>query len=200
MLVAVGRRPRTDGCGAVELGLTDGRGYVAVDALGRTSLEGIWAVGDVTPTLALAHAAFSEGFVVADAVAGLQPEPVDHRQTPRVTYCRPEVASVGWTEPEARAAGLAVTITTETLTGNARALIEGEDGMVKLVTSSSSGELLGVHLVGPVATELIAEASLATSWSATASELGAITHAHPSLAESLHEAALAAAGQPFHAL
>jgi dihydrolipoamide dehydrogenase len=200
VLVAVGRRPRTEGSGAAELGLVDGQGYVSVDALGRTSLDGIWAVGDVTPTLALAHAAFSEGFVVADAAAGLAPEPVDHRFVPRVTYCRPEVASVGWTEPEAHAAGLAVTATIETLAGNARALIEGADGIVKLITSTSTGELLGAHLVGPAATELIAEASMATHWSATVSELSAITYAHPTLSESLHEAALAAIGQPFHAL
>jgi dihydrolipoamide dehydrogenase len=198
VLVAAGRRPRTAGSGAAELGLLDERGYVAVDPLGRTRLPGVWAVGDVTATLALAHAAFSEGFVVADAIAGIPVDAVDHRQVPRVTYCRPEVASVGWTEPEARAAGLDIKVTTETLRGNARAIIEGEEGLVKLITLTPTGELLGVHLVGPAATELIAEASLATAWGATASEVGAVTHAHPSLAESLHEAALAAIGLPFH--
>jgi dihydrolipoamide dehydrogenase len=198
VLVAVGRRPRTAGSGAEHLGLLDSSGYVAVDALGRTALPGVWAVGDVTATLGLAHAAFSEGTTVADAAAGLDVVAVDHRQVPRVTYCRPEVASVGWNEPEARAAGLDITVTTETLAGNARALIEGETGSVTLITHSDTGEVLGAHLVGPAATELVAEAALATGWSATAGELGAVTHAHPSLAESIHETALAAAGRPFH--
>ena len=200
VLVAVGRRPRTNESGAAELGLLDDRGCVHVDALGRTALAGVWAVGDVTGTLALAHAAFSEGFVVADAAAGADPVPVDHRQVPRVTYCRPEVASVGWTEAEARSAHLDVVVTTETLAGNTRALIEGEQGIVKLVADASSGELLGAHLVGPSATELIAEVALATAWSATVGEVGEVTHAHPSLAESIHEAALAASGHPFHAM
>jgi dihydrolipoamide dehydrogenase len=200
VLVAVGRRPQSAGSGADELGVLDGRGYVTVDGTGRTAVPGVWAVGDVTDTLALAHAAFSEGFVVADTVAGLAPAAVDHRNVPRVTYCRPEVASVGWTEEAARRAGLEVTATTESLAGNARAIIEGEDGLVTLVTAAATGELLGAHLVGPAATELVAEVSLAVAWAATVTEIGDVTHPHPSLAESVHETALAASGHPFHAL
>lgn len=199
VLVAVGRRPAIEGTGLDLLGLLDGRGFVKVDAHGRTAVEGIWAVGDVVPTLALAHDAFAEGFVVADAIARLAPEPVDHAQVPRVTYCSPEVASVGLTETQARVVHGEgeIQVTTTRLSGNARALIEGEVGQVKLV-SGADGTLLGAHLVGPSATELVGEATLAVAWEATASELGAITHAHPTLAETIREAALTAAGLPFH--
>lgn len=197
LLVAVGRRPATAGCGLDALGVLDDRGHVRVDALGRTPVAGLWAVGDAVPSLALAHAAFAEGFAAADAIAGLEPEPVDHRLVPRVTYCRPEVASVGLTEPEARDLHGDVRVTTVTLAGNARALIEGEGGLLKLVTDAE-GTLLGAHVVGPSATELIGELGLATTWNALASEVGQVAHAHPTLSESVREAALAAAGLPFH--
>jgi dihydrolipoamide dehydrogenase len=197
VLVAVGRRPSTDGSGLEELGVLDARGYVEVDAFGRCRIDGIWAVGDVVPTLALAHVAFAEGFVVADAIAGRNPQPVDHRQAPRVTYCTPEVASVGLSEPEARELFDNVETTTVSLNGNARALIEGQGGRLKLVTDAA-GTVLGVHIVGPGATELISEATLATSWGALAGEIGDVIHAHPTVAEGMREAALRAAGMPFH--
>jgi dihydrolipoamide dehydrogenase len=141
--------------------------------------------------------AFAEGFVVADAIAGLNPDPVDHHQAPRVTYCTPEVASVGLTEPEARAMIDGVKTMSVSLNGNARALIEGQGGRLKLVTDEA-GTVLGVHIVGPGATELISEAALATSWGALAGEIGEVIHAHPTLAEGMREAALRAAGMPFH--
>lgn len=198
VLVAVGRRARTANVGLEALGVLDDRGRVVADARGRTAVEGIWAVGDVLPTLALAHAAFAEGFVVADAIAGLDPLPVDHRNVPRVTYCTPEVASVGLTEPEAREQHGDVRATMLPLAGNARSLIEGVGGHVKLV-SLTDGTLVGGHVVGPSATELVAELGLATTWGALVEELGDVVHAHPSLSESVREAALAAAGLPFHA-
>lgn len=198
VLVAVGRRPATATTGLAELGVLDERGHVVTDLLGRTSIEGLWAVGDVRPTLALAHAAFAEGFVVADAIVGGDPEPVDYDLVPRVTYCDPEVASVGLTEPRAREVhGEGLTITSTTFAENARALIEGATGMVKLLTASD-GTVVGAHVVGPSATELIGELGLATSWEALASEVGAVVHAHPSLAEAVRETAFAAAGTPFH--
>jgi dihydrolipoamide dehydrogenase len=197
LLVAVGRRPRTADVGLAELGILTERGHVVADELGRTCVEGVWAVGDVLPTLALAHAAFAEGFVVADAICGLAPDPVDHRLVPRVTYCTPEVASVGLTEPQARAEHGDVSVTTVPLAGNAKALIERASGLVKLVTAPD-GRLLGAHIVGPAATELIGELGLATSWEALAAEVGEVTHAHPSLGEAIREVALAAAGLPFH--
>jgi dihydrolipoamide dehydrogenase len=208
VLVAVGRAPNTADTGATEAGILDERGYVTADPLGRTAVAGVWAVGDVLPTLALAHAAFAEGFVVADAVAGRDPQPVDHVQTPRVTYCHPEVASVGLTEPEAREVhGDQVLTTTYSLKANAKGIIHGADGFVKVVaarveegpaTPDGIGPVLGVHVVGPSATDLIGEATLATSWGALPSELAAITHAHPSLYEAMGEAFQAIAGVPFH--
>jgi dihydrolipoamide dehydrogenase len=197
VLVAVGRRARTAGIGLDTLGVLDERGRVVTDSLGRTAVEGLWAVGDVLPTLALAHAAFAEGFAVADSIAGVAVRPVDHTQIPRVTYCTPEVASVGLTETEARAAHGDVRVTKVTLAGNARALIEGTPGQVKLVCLPD-GTLLGAHLVGPSATELIGELGLATAWGALAEEVADVVHAHPSLSEATREVALAAAGLPFH--
>jgi dihydrolipoamide dehydrogenase len=198
VLIAVGRRPATAGFGLEEQGVLGDTGHVAIDPLGRTNVDGLWAVGDVVATLALAHAAFAEGFAVADAIAGLDPDPVDHRLVPRVTYCTPEVASVGLTEPQATdELGDGCSTTTMSLSGNARALIDGTPGTVKLV-SDPDGTLVGAHVVGPSATELIAELGLATTWEALTSELGAVTHAHPSLAEGVREAALAASGLPFH--
>jgi dihydrolipoamide dehydrogenase len=199
LLVAVGRRPATAGCGLDDLGLLDPRGFVMTDPHGRTAVDGIWAVGDAVPTLALAHAAFAEGFVVADAIAGLAPAPVDHSLIPRVTYSTPEVASVGLTEPEAKERYGQVHSTTSSFAGNAKGMIDdASSGHVKLV-HTEDGTIVGAHIVGSSATELIAELSLATAWQALVSELGDVVHAHPSLAENIREAALAAAGIPFHA-
>ncbi|MCU1358731.1 MAG: Dihydrolipoamide dehydrogenase of branched-chain alpha-keto acid dehydrogenase [Ilumatobacteraceae bacterium] len=199
LLIAVGRRPATAGCGLDELGVLDKRGFVVTAPDGSTAVAGIWAVGDAVPTLALAHAAFAEGFVVADAIAGLSPTPVDHSLIPRVTYSTPEVASVGLTEPEAREKFGQVNTTTSSFAGNAKALIDDAgSGHVKLV-HTDDGTLVGAHVVGPAATELIAELSLATAWQALVGELGDVVHAHPSLAENVRETALAAAGIPFHA-
>lgn len=210
VLVAVGRAPATEGVGLAELGLLDERGLVVVDEWGATALPGIWAVGDLTPGPALAHAAFAEGFAAADRIAGVAgARPVDHAATPRVTYSHPEVASVGLTEPEAREryGDDGVTVTGGGFHGNAKGVMAGVEGLVKLVrrvgpapagAPGEHGALLGVHLVGPHATELIGEATLATSWEAVPAELAAITHAHPTEYEALGEAFLAAAGLPFH--
>lgn len=197
VLVAIGRRPTTAGAGLAELGVLDDRGYVDVDAYGRSPVDNVWAVGDVVPTLALAHAAFAEGFVVADAIAGESPVPVDHALVPRVTYCNPEVASVGLTETQARERHGDVVVTVQPLGGNARALVEQSEGAVKLVTTPL-GEVVGVHIVGPMATELVAQAASVTAWGTFADEAAAVVTAHPTLAEALREAYLAAAGRPFH--
>ena len=210
VLVAVGREPVTDEVGLAELGVLDERGFVVVDEWGATARPGVWAVGDITSGPALAHAAFAEGFAVADRIAGIATAaPVDHAQTPRVTYTLPEVASVGLTEAEARArhGDDAVTVSSTGLHGNAKGIISGSEGLVKLVRAvgpapsgavGDDGPVLGIHLVGPHATELIGEASLATSWEAVPAELAAITHAHPTLYEALGEAFLSAAGVPHH--
>lgn len=207
VLVAVGRSPNTADTGAAEAGVLDGRGFVVTDDLGRTAVDGLWAVGDVRPTLALAHAAFAEGFVVADTIAGLDPRPVDHVQTPRVTYCHPEVASVGLTEPEARAQHGEVVTSTCSLQANARGIVHDSSGFVKVVAAKVAesaahpdgiGATLGVHVVGPRATDLIGEATLATSWEALPGEVAAITHAHPTLYEAMGEAFMSLAGVGFH--
>ena len=210
VLVAVGRGPNTADTGAAELGVLDDAGFVHTDAAGQTELPGLWAVGDVRPTLALAHAAFAEGLVVADRIAGLDTPPVNHEHTPRVTYTHPEVASVGLTEAQARErhGDDAVATSTSSLRGNAQGLLAGGDGFVKVVhlregtpvgALGEGGPVVGVHIVGPHATDLIAEATLATAWEAVPAELAAITHAHPTLYEALGEAFASAAGLPLHA-
>jgi dihydrolipoamide dehydrogenase len=210
VLVAIGRAPNTAAVGATELGVLDERGFAVTDEWGATGIDGLWAVGDVRPTLALAHAAFAEGFAVADRIAEVpHTRPVDHVHTPRVTYCHPEVASVGLTEAQARErlGDDAVATTTSSLRHNAKGILAGSDGFVKVVHArgeppvgapGDGGPVLGVHIVGPHATDLIAEATLATAWEAMPTELAAITHAHPSLYEAMGEAFQSAAGLPFH--
>jgi dihydrolipoamide dehydrogenase len=210
VLVAIGRGPNTADAGADALGILDERGFVVTDEWGATSVDGLWAVGDVLPTLALAHAAFAEGFAVADRIAEVpHTRPVDHAHTPRVTYCHPEVASVGLTEAQARErlGADAVATTTSSLRHNAKGILAGSDGFVKVVHAKGEppvgapgdgGPVLGVHIVGPHATDLIAEATLATAWEAMPTELAAITHAHPTLYEAMGEAFQSAAGLPFH--
>ena len=201
VLVAVGRAPRTAGIGLEQLGVLDERGYVPVDGYGRTRAEGVFAVGDLLPppALALAHAGFAEGFLAADVVAAVgEPTPIDYALVPRVTYTTPELASVGLTEPQARDRGLDVEATTSSMRGNAKGIIAGSDGFVKVVVDRGSGEVAGVHVLGPHATDLIAEAQLITAWGALPAEVAALVHPHPTLAEALGEAHLAAAGTPFH--
>lgn len=218
VLLATGRAPRTDDVGLDRLEVLDRRGFVTTDPYGATTIEGLWAAGDVRPTLALAHAAFAEGFVVADRIAGVDVVPVDHVHTPRVTYSRPEVASVGLTEAQAREqlGDDGVRAVTVPFRGNAKGIIAGVDGHVKVVhatsgavaaapgvgfdpTGRASGPVLGVHVVGPHATDLIGAATTATAWEALPVELAAITHAHPTLEEALGEAFMLAADLPFHA-
>jgi dihydrolipoamide dehydrogenase len=200
VLVAVGRTPRTDGIGLDRLGVVDDRGFVAVDDRCRTAAEGVWAVGDVLapPSLALAHAGFAEGFLVADAIAGEPTVPIDYAQVPRVTYCAPEVASVGLTEAQARERHGDAVATSYSLRGNAKGIIHGSDGFVKVVTGGPEGAVLGVHVLGPHATDLISEAQLITAWGALPAEVAQLVHPHPTLAEAMGEAHLAAAGTPFH--
>ena len=200
VLVAVGRQPRTEGVGFEQLGVVNERGFVPVDGLCRTSAEGVFAVGDLLapPALALAHAGFAEGFLVADVIAGAgDPRPIDYSLVPRVTYTSPEMASVGITEPQAKERDLDVVSTKYSLKGNAKGIIADSDGFVKVVREKG-GEVLGVHIIGPHATDLIAEAQLITGWGALPEEVAQFVHPHPTLAEAMGEAHLAAAGVPFH--
>jgi dihydrolipoamide dehydrogenase len=199
VVVSVGRSPRTSGVGFQEQGVKlDDRGFVAVDGSMRTSLDGVYAVGDVVATPQLAHVAFAEAIVAIKTMLGENPTPVDYGKVPWGIYCHPEVAFCGMTEEQARATGREIVTSVHRFGGNGRALIIGEpDGLVKIV-AERDGPLLGVHIVGPWATELIAEGYLSVNWEATAADLGLLIHAHPSLSELFGESALALTGRSLH--
>ncbi|MGZ8567171.1 MAG: dihydrolipoyl dehydrogenase [Actinomycetota bacterium] len=199
-LVAIGRGPVTDDLGLDEAGVTrDQRGYVVVDEELRTSAEHVWAVGDVADTpLQLAHVSFDEGYAVAERIAGEAVAPIRYTDVPRVTYCTPEIASVGLTEAQARERGLEIQVEKLDFRGIGKANIVREGGFVKVIAEAGGGPVLGVHMIGPHVTDLIAEAMLITSWEATALEAAAIHHPHPTLSEGVGEAMLKLAGKPLH--
>ncbi len=198
VLVAVGRGPRTDGVGFEEAGVSLDRGFVPTDERLRTNVEGVRAVGDIVPGLQLAHRGFAHGIFVAEDVAGLDPQPVVDVTIPRVTYCDPEIASVGLTAEAAKGAGHDVETVTYPLGGNGRSLIRGTTGSVLLVREKD-GPVLGVHMVGLGVSELISEAQLAVGWEAHPEDIAPLVHAHPSQGEAFGEAAMLAAGRPLHA-
>ena len=198
LLVAVGRGPVSANIGFEEQGITMDRGYVIVDDKCRTNVPGIWAVGDLIPTLQLAHVGFAEGILVAEEIAGLNPRPINYDGVPRVTYSEPEVASVGLTTAVAKERGHDVVELTYDLAGNGKANILKTAGSVKLV-AQKNGPVLGIHMVGSRVGELLAEAQLIFNWEAEASDVAALIHAHPTLSEAVGEAHLALAGKPLHA-
>ena len=197
LLVAVGRGPVSQGLGYEEAGVAMDRGYVTVDEYCRTSVPGVYAVGDLIPTLQLAHVGFAEGILVAEHVAGLNPKPVDYDGVPRVTYSEPEVASVGITSKVAKERGHDVVTVTYDLAGNGKSQILGTAGAVTLV-AQKDGPVLGVHMVGSRVGELIAEAQLITNWEAYADDVAHLIHPHPTMSEAVGEAHLALAGKPLH--
>ena len=200
-LVAVGRGPNTEGMGFTEAGVALDRGYVKVDGQLQTSAPHIWAVGDVATTpLQLAHSSFLEGISAAERIAGLDVPEIDYAGVPRVTFSQPEIASVGLTETQARDRGYDVATTKLNLQILAKANIVGEGGIAKVVAERDGGQVLGVHMVGPHVTELIAEASLIYNWEASASDVAAIIHPHPTLSEAVGEAMLSLAGKPLHTM
>jgi dihydrolipoamide dehydrogenase len=198
LLVAVGRGPVSANLGYEEAGLTMDRGYVLVDNKCRTNVPGIWAVGDLIPTLQLAHVGFGEGILVAEEIGGLNPRPINYDGVPRVTYSEPEVASVGLTTAQAKERGHDVVELNYDLAGNGKAQILKTAGAIKLV-AAKSGQVLGIHMVGARVGELLAEAQLIFNWEADASDVAALIHAHPTLSEAVGEAHLALAGKPLHA-
>ena len=200
VIVSVGRRPRSEGSGLLEAGIgIDERGFVPVDAMMRTSIEGIYAVGDLVNTPQLAHVAFAEAIVAVKDMLGESPTPIDYAKVPWGIYCHPEVAFCGLTEAKAKELGYDVETSVHRFLGNGRAIIIGEtDGLVKIVADKSNGVILGVHICGPWATELIAEGYLSVNWEATAEDLGALIHAHPTLSELFGESALALTGRSLH--
>jgi len=198
VLVAVGRWPNTSGLGLAELGVKMNGRAIAVDEYLRTNLPNVWAIGDAVGGMMLAHRAMVDGRVVAENVTGSQ-RAVDYRSVPSVIFTRPEVASVGLTEAEARAQGADVEVMGFPFSANPRAQILGEtEGLVKLVCEAGSGRVLGVHLMGVHVTDLIAEGALAVQVGATADDLAWTTHAHPTLPESMLEAALGFRGAMIH--
>jgi dihydrolipoamide dehydrogenase len=200
-LVAVGRGPITDGLGLDEAGVAMERGYIKVDGRLETNVPHVWAIGDVAFTpLQLAHSSFLEGMSVAERIAGLEPPEIDYTGIPKVTFSQPEISSVGLTEAQAHERGFEVVVKKFLFTVLAKANIVGEGGSVKVVAEQGSNRILGVHMVGPHVTELVAEAELMVNWEATADEVAALIHAHPTLSESLGEVMLSLAGKPLHTM
>jgi dihydrolipoamide dehydrogenase len=198
-LVAVGRGPVTDGLGLEEAGVELDRGFVKVDGQLQTTLPHVWAIGDVAATpLQLAHVSFTEGYAVAERIAGVPVPEIDYAGIPRVTYSTPEVSSVGLTEAQAVERGHEVDVEKLSFQAIGKANIVGEGGIVKVVAEKGGGRVLGVHMVGPHVTDLISEAMLMVSWEAVPSEVAALIHPHPTLSEGVGEAFLALAGKPLH--
>lgn len=201
LLVAVGRGPATADLGFEEAGVRLDRGFVVVDERLRTGVPGIWAVGDIVPGLQLAHRGFQQGIFVAEEIAGLDPVVVPDRDIPKITYCSPEVASVGLSEAAAIEAhgGDDVLAYEYNLAGNGRSEILGTGGLVKVVRRKD-GPVLGVHLIGDRMGELITEGQLAVAWEAHPEDIAPFLHAHPTQSEALGEAFLALAGKPLHTM
>jgi dihydrolipoamide dehydrogenase len=198
LLVAVGRGPVSENLGYESAGIKMERGYVIVDDKCRTNVPGIWAVGDLIPTLQLAHVGFAEGILVAEEIGGLNPRPINYDGVPRVTYSEPEVASVGLTTAGAKSRGIDVVELNYDLAGNGKAQILKTAGSIKLV-AQKDGPILGIHMVGSRVGELLAEAQLIFNWQAEAIDVAPLIHAHPTLSEAMGEAHLALAGKPLHA-
>ncbi len=199
LLVAVGRGPVTDGLGYAECGVQVDRGFVVTDERLRTGVEGVFAVGDIVPGLQLAHRGFAHGIFVAEEIAGLDPAPVVDSTIPRVTYCDPEIASVGLTHEQAQVVyGDGVETYDYNLAGNGKSQILRTQGFARLVRVSD-GPVVGIHLVGARVGELIGEAQLIVGWQAHPEDVAPLIHAHPTQNEALGEAHLALAGRPLHA-
>jgi dihydrolipoamide dehydrogenase len=200
LLVAIGRRPVTEDMGFEEAGVKLDRGYVQIDEYCRPGPDGLYAVGDILPlyTLGLAHSSFQEGFLVAEHAAGMPVTPIDYAGVPRVTYSHPEVSSVGYTEAQLRDQGVEFDKKIYPFSHNGRAMMMKEGGQVKVLAGKDGGRVLGVHIVGPRATDLIAEAQLIYNWEALPLEVSQFIHPHPTLSEAVGEAHMALAGKSLH--
>jgi dihydrolipoamide dehydrogenase len=198
LLVAVGRGPVSAGLGYEEAGVATDRGFVTVDGYCQTNVPTISAVGDLIPGPQLAHAGFAEGIMVAERLGGLPVTPIDYDGVPRVTYSDPEVASVGITSATAAARGIEFTAFTYDLAGNGKSQILQTQGAAKVIATAGGGPVLGIHLVGARAGDLIAEGQLIYNWEATPADVAQLIHPHPTQSEALGEAHLALAGKPLH--
>jgi dihydrolipoamide dehydrogenase len=199
MLMATGRGPNSANIGLDKLGVAMERGFVKVDPYMETSVKGVYAIGDVTPSPLLAHVASQEGIVAVEKIAGKHPIPIKYSQVPACTYCDPQVASVGLTEAKAKEAGHNVKVGKFPFTAVAKAKIEdASEGFVKIVADPEYGEILGVHMIGNTVTEIIAEAVAAIALEGTVADVVNMIHAHPTLAEATHEASEAVFGAAIH--
>jgi dihydrolipoamide dehydrogenase len=197
LLVAVGRGPNSAGHGYEEAGVTMDRGFVLTDDRLRTNLPNVYAVGDLVPGLQLAHRGFQQGIFIAEDIGGLNPRPFDDLGIPKVTYCRPEVASVGLTEAQAKDKYGTVETYVYSLGGNGKSQILKTTGGVKLV-KAPDGPVVGITMVGERVGELIGEAQLIYNWEAYPEDVTPLIHAHPTQTEAIGEAFLALAGKPLH--
>lgn len=198
LLVAVGRGPRTEGLGYEEQGITVDRGFVITNDRLATNVPGVFAVGDIVPGLQLAHRGFQQGIFVAEEIAGLNPKTIDESGIPRVTYSEPEIASIGFTEAQAKDKFGEIDSYEYNLGGNGKSQILSTSGFIKLIRKKD-GPVVGVHMIGSRVGELIGEAQLIYNWEASADDVAPLVHAHPTQNEALGEAFLALAGKPLHA-
>ena len=200
LLVAVGRGPNTAGLGYEEQGVNMDRGYVLTNERLQTNLPGVYAAGDIVPGLQLAHRGFAQGIFIAEEIAGLNPVAIDELGIPKVTYCEPEVASVGLSEVKARElyGSDNVSVYEYNLGGNGKSQILGTAGFIKLVRKND-GPVIGVHMIGSRVGEQIGEAQLIVNWDAHPEDVASLLHAHPTMNEAIGEAHMALAGKPLHA-
>ena len=198
LLVAVGRGPRTENLGYEAQGINMDRGFVLTNERLATNVPGVYAVGDIVPGLQLAHRGFQQGIFVAEEIAGLAPQSIDESGIPRVTYSEPEIASIGYTEAQAKEKYGEVESYEYNLGGNGKSQILGTTGFIKLIRQKD-GPVVGVHMIGSRVGELIGEAQLIYNWEAYPSEVATLIHAHPTQNEAMGEAHLALSGKPLHA-
>jgi dihydrolipoamide dehydrogenase len=200
MLVAVGRGPNTAGLGYEEQGITMDRGFVLTNDRLQTNIPGVYAAGDIVPGLQLAHRGFQQGIFIAEEIAGMNPAVIDESGIPKVTYCEPEIASVGLTTAQATEKFGADNISTYeyNLGGNGKSQILGTAGFIKLIRQNN-GPVIGVHMIGSRVGEQIGEAQLIVNWEAYPEDVATLIHAHPTMNEAIGEAHLALAGKPLHA-
>jgi len=199
-LVAVGFRPNSDGLGLKELGVAlDEKGNIQIDDRMATNIAGVWAIGDVTGKMLLAHVASTQGILCADAIAGRKTAALKYQNIPHATYCQPQVASFGLNEDQAKQAGIEVKVGHFPFQANGKALGLAEGGgFIKIISEAKYGEILGAHMIGPEVSELLPELTLAQQMELTAEEIAKNIHAHPTLSEAIMEAAEAIEGKSIH--
>ena len=199
VLVAVGVQPNTDGIGLERAGITTDKGFISIGENMETNVSGVYAIGDVTGKMLLAHVATAQAVTAVEYIAGLNPAPIDYHLMPRAIYCEPQVASFGMTEAQARNHGIEIQIGRFPFSASGKAVALGHtEGIIKLVIDPEIGEILGAHMIGPEVTELLAELSMTKLLEGTTTELGWLVHPHPTISETLKEAALDSNGEAIH--